>query len=140
MANVLLYNLSGTEKGKKIKFVCMKLGISGLEIEPGEYLHPIGYLAGLEGFSPAESFSGDGFGDEMLVMNGFTNSQIELFLAAMRQARIPSVALKAVVTAHNAGWSSIELHRELSLEHAAMQGMSSRKAGKNRIHKDEPEK
>ena len=65
MTGVLLYNLD-REKLLKIKFILFKLGLAAREISPAEFGHPIGYLAGLEGFAPAEE-PGVPFAGEMLV-------------------------------------------------------------------------
>ena len=47
-----------------------------------------------------------------------------LLLDLLRQSWA-TVSLKAVLTEHNAQWSSEKLHHEISLEHAAMQGLRS---------------
>ena len=38
----------------------------------------------------------------------------------MRVAKLPPVALKAVLTDENKGWNMLELHEELQKEHEAM--------------------
>ena len=124
MSLVLLYNISNPEKRTKIQFALYKLGIEAREVNAEEYSHPLGYLAGLEGFSPAEPYSGEGFGDEMLLLCGLRSGQLNQLLDLLRQSRA-TVSLKAVLTEHNAQWSSEKLHHEISLEHAAMQGLRS---------------
>lgn len=49
MAVVLLYNIGG-EKLRKIRTALLRLGLSGRTVSSEEYGHPIGFLAGLEGF------------------------------------------------------------------------------------------
>ena len=40
----------------------------------------------------------------------------------MRQAKMPAVPLKAVITPSNAAWDSVRLHDEIQKEHLAMHG------------------
>lgn len=135
MATVLLYNFGQSKRGSKIRFALLKMGVPCREVLPAEYAHPIGYLAGLAGFEPAEPYSGAGFADEMLVMSGFSRTQLDLFLASMRRLRLPPVALKAMVTEYNAGWDSIRLHDELAREHAAMRGLRTAQAADAAVHR-----
>jgi len=126
MALVLLYNIS-EEKRQKIGFAAWKLGITVRSVAPEEYSHPLGWLLGLEGFSPAEAPVED-FSEEMLVMHQLSSPQFSGFLDALRRNRVP-VDLKAVATEHNVSWSSAALCGELRQEHEAM-----RRAGKS-VHK-----
>lgn len=119
---VLLYNISDEKKLKSLKMIFLKMGIRIRLISPDMYHEKIGALAHIKGFEICgEAYEGDGFLDEMLVMNGFTNARLDELLRQLRknQVRIP---LKAIVTAHNASWDSIELHRELTKEHRMMSG------------------
>ena len=63
------------------------------------------------------------FTEEMIVMQDLTSRQFHGFLDGLKAAGI-RVPLKAVVTEHNAGWSSGRLCRELKAEHEAMQAGS----------------
>ena len=45
---------------------------------------------------------------------------MNLFLQAIRAAKLPPVALKAVLTDENKGWNVLELHEELQKEHEAL--------------------
>ena len=119
MAEVFLYNISG-DKLKKIRVAMLRLGISGRIVSRSEYGHPIGYLAGLEGFAPAEEYTGEGFASEMLVMAGLSSRQFSGLLDTLRASRA-AVMLKAVVNENNAQWSSVELHDALRTEHDTMQ-------------------
>ena len=57
----------------------------------------------------------------MLVMHQFSNARLEEFLRQLKKAGVPRIALKAVVTATNAGWSLRELYQELCREEEAVQ-------------------
>ena len=132
MTGVLLYNI-GREKLPKIRFNLFKLGLRAREVSPAEFDRPIGALAGLEGFEAAEADGGDPFAGEMLVMCGLSSPQFSAFLNALRQNRC-TVALKAVLTETNAGWTSTRLHRELEAEHAALQKAKPQDAAKKSAH------
>lgn len=127
MALVLLYNIPEESKRLKVAFCARKLGISVRVVAAEDFSHPIGWLLGLEGFSPSED-APEAFETEMLVMHALSSSQFSGFLDALRRSRVP-VALKAVATEHNVNWSSAALCRELQKEHEAM-----RSAGKS-VHR-----
>ena len=121
MKGVLLYNISA-DKLKKIRVILLRLGLQGRVVTAEEFALPVGQLAGVVGFSPAETpqeGSEESFREEMLVMCNLPSTVFSAFLNALRQNRCP-VALKAVLTETNAGWSSVRLHRELAAEHEAM--------------------
>ena len=121
MKGVLLYNISA-DKLKKIRVILLRLGLQGRVVTPEEFMLPVGQLAGLDGLSPAETAqegAEEAFREEMLVMCDLPSAVFSAFLNALRQNRC-TVALKAVLTQTNAGWSSARLHRELAAEHEAM--------------------
>jgi hypothetical protein len=121
MKGVLLYNISA-DKLKKIRVILLRLGLHGRVVTPEEFMLPVGQLAGIEGLSPAETAqedAGEVFREEMLVMCDLPSAVFSAFLNALPQNRC-TVALKAVLTQTNAGWSSQRLHRELAAEHEAM--------------------
>ena len=122
MKHVLLYNLSGI-KLKKIKVCLARLGLRARIVDLGELGLPIGQLAGLEGFDSLPPESGEPFHNEIMVLNGLTERQLDALLTSLRTARVP-VTLKAVVTEHNAAWSGYRLCRELLLEHSAIENHS----------------
>ena len=133
MTNVLLYNIS-KDKLPKLQFILFKLGLRARQVSPEEYAQPIGYLAGLEGFKPAEAAPEAPFTGEMLVIAGLSPQQFSAFLNALRQNRC-TVALKAVLTEINAAWDSQRLHRELSAEHEALQRVKPTDAEKKSAHR-----
>ena len=126
MAQVLMFNISG-EKRQKIGFAAWKLGIAVRCVPPADFAHPVGYLLGLDGFSPAGE-AAESFEEEMLLMHALSSAQFSGFLDALRRARVP-VSLKAVATEHNVDWSAAALCRELRQEHQAM-----KRAGKS-VHR-----
>ena len=119
MAQVLLYNLP-PEKLRRVRVALTRLGLRGRTVTHAEYGHPIGFLAGLEGFESAEEYTLDGFSSEMMVMCDLSAKQFSSLLDMLRASRAV-VPLKAVVTETNASWNSVELHDALRNEHDTMQ-------------------
>jgi hypothetical protein len=119
---LLTYNLKpGTAAG--LSKICGDLGIRVREVGRDEYALPIGALAGIPVARPssAEAPASPPFDDEMLVMCHMMTNELDAFLRAMREAGMPRIDLKAVLTPINVLWNSIDLHSELAREHASMQ-------------------
>ncbi|MCU6762944.1 DUF3783 domain-containing protein [Brotonthovivens ammoniilytica] len=115
-----MYNLD-SEKGRKIKMICLKMKLRIIMVSSGQYLEPIGSLAGVSGIEPAGTvYEGNGFGDEMLVFKGFDNGTLDRFLRELKASGAGKVSLKAILTPDNVVWSSLELYEELKKEHEAL--------------------
>lgn len=115
---VLLYQLD-TEKGRKIKALCLTLKIRAKTVSPEEYGQSLDALLGLAPH-PENVTQEEPFSQEMLVMAGLSSQQMNQLLQGMRRKKIPPVELKAMLTATNGSWNAYQLHRELTLEHEAM--------------------
>lgn len=118
---VLLYNLDNSERGRKIKFILVRMGVRIKNVKKEDYLKPIGALAGLAGVEAGDSvYDGPGFMEEMLVMKGFTGLQIDDMILRFRKERLDKINLKAVMTDTNKTWDSITLYENLKEEHEQM--------------------
>ena len=107
------------KKLAKLRMSAMQLGAKVRIVEKWEYLNAVGSLTGdLDSFD--SFYDGEDFPGELLVFAHFTDARLNLFLQAMRVAKLPPVALKAVLTDENKGWNMLELHEELQKEHEAM--------------------
>lgn len=151
---VLYYTPEKSADDQKLKGVLVRLGIRIRNITPEQIQQKVGYLAGLPGFeeetekepeacleraagqpeTPQEESSGASrIPEKMLVLYGFGERKLNEMLNQFRKAKVPPIALKAVLTEHNCGWSFYELYQELRQEHekmtAAAGGDSSGKAG-----------
>ena len=115
---VLLYNLD-TEKGRKIKALCLTLKLRARSVAQEDFSQPLDSVLGL---APRQETSQEEerFSDELLVMAGLSSRQMNQLLQGFRRKKIPLVELKAVLTAVNGGWNAFQLCRELRLEHQAM--------------------
>ena len=56
----------------------------------------------------------------MIVMKDFSSRRIDELLLSMRRAGIPKIALKAVITEYNSGWTFSKLYGEIKKEHEQM--------------------
>lgn len=116
---VLCYRMEDS-KGAKLRMLCIKNKIKCIFIKPEQYLSPIGSFVGLcEGNTL--QYTGSVLPSEMLVLANFTSAQLDGFLNALRQNKLPPIALKAVLTPDNRNWNALELQEELKKEHFAMQ-------------------
>ena len=120
-AKILMYNFKENERTRQITRYLNISGISYKTVSATDYLHPLGYLFGLPGFSPSPQFNlGGNFSDEMLVMYNFSQEQRTDFLNFFHREGLAPVDLKAVLTPVTQHWSSLKLHEELAKEHAMM--------------------
>lgn len=116
MAKVLLFNI-GDRKGIGIKNLCRKLYFESQDVEKEQFGNKLGYLLGLtddDSLTPGEDFDG-----EMLYLVDIDGGMLNIFLRQLRLKKLP-VALKAVKTDSNIGFTAYELYRELSAEHDAI--------------------
>ena len=119
---VLLYNLIN-EKGRKIRFLQVRLGMRIRVVEKEDYGKPLGVLAGMKDVTlEDENAPVEDFQDEMLVLRGFTDKRLDAFLKGMRKEGIERVDLKAVLTPTNCRWNSWQLYKEIREEHETMNG------------------
>lgn len=119
----LLYNIDDPQRARKIKFILIRMGVRIKNVKKGEYLTPIGVLAG-SGKIPydAADYNGPGFSEEMLVMKDFSSRQIDDMILRFRKEKLEKIALKAVLTETNQTWDSITLYKNLREEHEQMTG------------------
>ena len=118
MTEVLMYNIE-QEKRIKIKLLCRKLNINAREVEKSEFGMKLSTLLGLDDdktVAPDSDFDG-----EMLYLSNFYGATLNIFLNQLKKQNTP-VALKAVQTDSNIGYTSCELYRELCEEHKMMNG------------------
>lgn len=121
MERILLYNTKNAPFSSALKTAVIALKIRARSVSPEQYLQPVGFLAGLRGFSDNGSvYEGEGFSEPMLVLCGFTEQRLNRFLRELRIRNVPSIPLKAVLTAENQNWDSLTLYRELKSEHEAL--------------------
>ena len=118
---VLYYNTVQNPNVAKLKGVLVRMGVRIKNITPEQVTQTVGYLAGIEGYPESEIPEVlPVIEEEMLVMRGFTSRRMDELLMNLRKAGVPKIALKAVVTESNCGWSSYHLYEEIREEHKKM--------------------
>ena len=113
MNHLLMYNIPEKKAGT-IRAIALRHGFRTRVVRPEEFGYSVGALAGL----PETQVQGDGaaFTDEMLVLCFVEGKAFHSFLAQLRDKKVP-VTLKAVLTEHNAQWTSSKLHESLVQEY-----------------------
>lgn len=103
-----MYNIDDSKR-LKIKLLCNKLNIRAREVEKSEFGLKISTLLGLDDdktVNPDSDFDG-----EMLYLSDFYGSMLNIFLNQLKRQKTP-VALKAIKTEANIGFTSYELYKE----------------------------
>ena len=114
MELVLYYgtNDPGMKKHEMMmKSVLVRMGVKIRNVKPEQVMETIGCLAGMPGFQERKNVDEPlpVIPEQMLVMKDFTGSRIDTLLYQLRKAGVPKIALKAIVTEHNCGWSFYKL-------------------------------
>lgn len=118
---VLYYNTVQNPNVAKLKGVLVRMGVRIKNITTEQVTQTVGYLAGIEGYPESEIPEVlPVIEEEMLVMRGFTSRRMDELLMNLRKAGVPKIALKAVVTESNCGWSFYHLYEEIREEHEKM--------------------
>ena len=121
-SKLLLFNISES-KAALIKAVCDGLSIRTVKVYRPQYGETIGALAGIPAFPMTNvPYSGEDFTQEMMVICGLSSDELDVFLAAWRDAGIPPVWRKAALTPTNRQWTAARLYGELDREHRFMTG------------------
>lgn len=120
---VLLYNVQGDERKRKITKALLPLGFRLKTVTKEDYLKPVGFLAGLKDMEDNGSvYEGEEFQDEMMLMAGFTSARVDTLLSALRKNGAGRINYKAVLTETNKSWDSVHLFQEIKREHEYMTG------------------
>lgn len=123
---LLCFNLQG-EKANRIRLLAMRFLIRVRPVSQEEFGQSLAALCGLE---PPENPAPAAlpFSEEMLVLAHFSSEQISAFLGGFRQAKIPPVSLKAVLTETNASWNPVTLFSQLCEERDALSAANNPKS------------
>ncbi|MEG0092973.1 MAG: DUF3783 domain-containing protein [Erysipelotrichaceae bacterium] len=89
-----------------------------IELKPSDFNQSLGYLSHREGFSMnLDEVKHQDYIESILIMDQLEDEQINLLLSKLREAQVPFVGPKAIVTQHNQTWSIDALYFELMKEH-----------------------
>ena len=123
---ILLFHVSD-KKTSQIKALCNRMQIVVVPVKDTMWGQSLGSLAGIKGIaqtSPAPSAVPLSFASpsmEMMVFSGIPSNELDSFLANYREAGIPIIPLKAIITPYNIFWNANQLYQELQKEHSQLQ-------------------
>lgn len=125
METVLYYNPGkpGTARDvSNMKAVLVRMGIRIRNVSQEQVNQTVGYLLSVDGYEAKPDETGElpVIEEEMLVMKQFTSRRVDELLVNLRKAGVPGIALKAVMTENNCGWTFYRLYQELCEEHGKM--------------------
>lgn len=144
---VLYYTPQSTKQSRTLKGILVRMGIRIRNISPQQVNQTVGMLAGVPGFEEktdatadtpkanktnADALSGadpaadtvkasssQSIPEEVLVLHQFSEQRLDALLLALRKANV-RIALKAIVTEQNCGWTFYQLYEEIRQEHEKM--------------------
>ncbi len=114
---ILMYNCSGPEFSKLRQIFAM-LRLRMRPVGPDRYHVPLIELA--EGKEDASATAEEAISEPMLVFCGLGEALLHQVLEVIRVAKLPPIALKAVMTDTNREWNTKQLYEELSKEREAI--------------------
>lgn len=120
LRTILAYNFTA-ERLQMLKMVALLCKAQVKAVAREDMLQPVGYLAGVKGIEAvSEKYSGEEAREEMIFLCGFDRPTLDKLLIAIKKSKLVRIELKAMLTPHNAGWSGLELLKEISEEHEYM--------------------
>lgn len=121
---VLLYNIDKTEPGKAMISILKKLDVKVVIVKTKDLMNPVGYLLGNGDYKRSTDKIKEVPQDEMMVLSGFDDKQVDVLLQIFQKANIPFIPLKAIVTETNIEWSFLQLLNNVKNEYMHLTGMN----------------
>ena len=115
---VLLFNFD-EKRLPLVKQAIMPLKTGIKVVEKKDFHQVLGYLADIPGFQAIEGEATQTFDDEMLVMAGFTGTDVNALLMALKKHKL-RIDLKAVMTMTNSLWDCVKIHDAVKADHEEM--------------------
>lgn len=117
---ILLFNFQNKQRLSNLKRVLLPFHIRLKEINREDYLQPLGYLAGVKEMASVESiYSGQELEDEMIIFANISSNNLDKILLTLRKNKL-MIPYKAVLTATNQNWTTIECFNEIKREHETL--------------------
>ena len=118
---VLLVNFQDKKQLREIQMMLLTVKPRMRMVSREEYLQTLGYLAGVKGMEAGqETYEGEELGREMMVFAAVTEEHLNQMLFLMKKGGVKPVDYKAVLTDTNKDWNILQLYKEISQEHEAM--------------------
>ena len=119
---VLFYQFRDAAKLELARSVLRRMGIATKILPENAWREKVGYLLGAGGFK-ASSAKDDGeffFPHEVMILQNIRNKRLDEVLRALREAGVPPIPFKSVVTPFNTLWTLRRLCETMQKEHAFM--------------------
>ncbi len=99
-----------------------RLGIKTKILHPDDWRQKIGFLLGAPGFKEAKDGCEDSFTfpHEVMIFQNIRNKRLEHVLQELKEAGVPSVQFKSVVTPFNILWTLKRLCQTMEKEHGVL--------------------
>jgi hypothetical protein len=119
---VLFYQFQDDEKLALACKTLHKMGIVTKILQQEDWREKVGYLLGAKGFQPAKAKDEDNFvfPHEVMVLQNIRNKRLDEVLLALKEAGVPHIRFKAVVTPFNTLWTLRRLCETMQKEHGAL--------------------
>lgn len=116
---VLLYRFHDADILEQFKAVLKPLHIRATVLKDEDSAEKVGFLLGIKGFQPAkekgEAFT---FPGEVMILHNIQGKRLDEVLRSMKEAGLPRIHYKAVVTPFNILWPLRKLCETMQKEHA----------------------
>ena len=116
---VLLYRFHDADMLEQFKAVLKAIRIRVTVLKDEDSAEKVGFLLGIKGFQPAkekgEAFT---FPGEVMILHNIQGKRLDEVLRSMKEAGLPRIHYKAVVTPFNILWPLRKLCETMQKEHA----------------------
>jgi len=118
---VLLYQFRDEKKLSEIRQILKKLRVKSRVLPEEAHGEKIGFLLGMKGFRETKSKDEDfTFPHEVMIFQNIRGKRLDEVLDGLKDAGIPPVKFKAVVTPFNTLWTLQRLCETMQREHGAV--------------------
>lgn len=116
---VLLYRFHDADMLEQFKAVLKSLHIRVTVLKDEDCAEKVGFLLGIKGFQPAkEKGEAFAFPGEVMILHNIQGKRLDEVLRSMKEAGLPRIHYKAVVTPFNILWPLRKLCETMQKEHA----------------------
>ena len=127
---VLFYQFKDEDKLALARKTLNKLGISSRVLPDEAWREKVGYLLGEKGFKSAAAPAAEDtfvFPHEVMILQNIRNKRLDEVLMALKEAGVPHIRFKSVVTPFNMLWTLQRLCMTIQKEHAFMLQQEAKK-------------
>lgn len=114
---VLMYYHVEENISKPICIIMQQLDVKVMEIKDEDIHHTMGYLLKVPGFKPSEEEGKDIPKDSFLFFAGMSGEQIDIILDIFKNAKIPYIPYKAMLTNDNIQYPFYVLYENVKQEY-----------------------